>query len=429
MTNISNPKVSVLMPVYKTPENYLREAIESILSQTYTNFEFLILDDCPSNPVENIVKSYHDKRIKYFKNEQNLGISPSRNKLIDLSKGEYLAVMDHDDIALPERFEKEVAFLDSHPEVGVVGTWYETFPEIKLKKKFITNSQIERDLMFNCSVLHPSSMLRKSVLLQNKIRYEAEFTPAEDYALWCSLIGKTKFANIPEVLQKYRDYPNNTSKNQAQKMKEATRKIRSELAKTHAKLVTEAKTFKKQNYKIFGIPIITKENFGGISKYKILGLIKINKQDPVLPQDTSNIPIYIISFNRLSYLKQMIEMLEKHYLYNIHIIDNASTYPPLLEYLKKTPYTVHRMNKNYGHMVFFEIPDFKQIRENEYFVLTDPDIAPIKDCPSDFMDYFYTLLIKYPKFNKVGFSLKTDDIDEVGEYKKTIKRWEKQFYN
>ncbi|HCU58913.1 MAG TPA: hypothetical protein DIC64_02920, partial [Alphaproteobacteria bacterium] len=81
------------------------------------------------------------------------------------------------------------------------------------------------------------------------------------------------------------------------------------------------------------------------------------------------------------------------------------------------------------HMVFFEIPDFKQIRENEYFVLTDPDIAPIKDCPSDFMDYFYTLLIKYPKFNKVGFSLKTDDIDEVGEYKKTIKRWEKQFYN
>ncbi|MBP5616162.1 MAG: glycosyltransferase, partial [Alphaproteobacteria bacterium] len=206
------PKVSVLMPVYQTPEMYLREAMESILAQTYTDFEFLILDDCPEESVEDIVKSYQDSRIRYFKNETNIGISSSRNKLIDLSRGEYLAVMDHDDVAMPKRFEKEVTFLDEHREVGVVGTWYKTFPDVKIKKKFVTNSQIEHQLMYGCAVLHPSSMIRKDVLIKNNIRYEAEYTPAEDYVLWCRLIGKTKFANIPEVLQLYRDYPNNTSK-------------------------------------------------------------------------------------------------------------------------------------------------------------------------------------------------------------------------
>ena len=102
-------KVSVLMPVYKTPEKYLRAAIESILQQTFTDFEFLILDDYPLDNRQKIVASYADKRIKYFENSQNMGISASRNKLIDMAKGEYLAVFDHDDISLPQRLEKEVA--------------------------------------------------------------------------------------------------------------------------------------------------------------------------------------------------------------------------------------------------------------------------------------------------------------------------------
>ena len=158
------------MPVYKTPEKFLREAIESILNQTFTDFEFLILDDYPEEPVEKIVRSYTDTRIKYARNPKNLCIANSRNKLIDMAQGEYLAVMDHDDIALPERFAKQVAFLDSHPDVGVVGTWYERFPNFKIKKRYVIDSQIKRDLMYNCSILHPLSMIRKSVLLNNNIR-------------------------------------------------------------------------------------------------------------------------------------------------------------------------------------------------------------------------------------------------------------------
>ena len=97
-------KISVLMPVYNTDEKFLRQAIESILGQTYQDFEFLIVNDCSTDVrVEEVVLSYKDKRIKYSVNSQNLGISGTRNKLISQAKGEYFAVMDHDDVSLPER--------------------------------------------------------------------------------------------------------------------------------------------------------------------------------------------------------------------------------------------------------------------------------------------------------------------------------------
>ncbi len=228
------PKISVLMPVYKTNERYLREAIESVLAQTVTDFEFLILDDCPADDRESIVKSYRDPRIKYVKNERNLGITPSRNKLIDMAKGEYLAVFDHDDVSLPARFEKQVAYLDAHPKCGVVGSFAERFPKTKRLQYPIEDRKIKEYLMFGCAVLHPASMLRRSVL--GALRYEEKFSPAEDYALWCRLMEKTNFHNIPEVLFKYRDHETNTSKLQSQKMARATSLIHSFVRKDHPTL-------------------------------------------------------------------------------------------------------------------------------------------------------------------------------------------------
>ena len=130
------PKISVLMPVYKTDKRHLKEAIESILQQTFSDFEFLILDDCPEDSREDVVKSFNDKRIKYFKNEKNLGITKARNKLIDMAKGEYLAVFDHDDLSMPTRFEKQVQFLDENADCGVVGCNIESFPQKRLGKNF-----------------------------------------------------------------------------------------------------------------------------------------------------------------------------------------------------------------------------------------------------------------------------------------------------
>ncbi len=220
------PKISVLMPVYKTPESYLREAIESILNQTYTDFEFLILDDCPDDDREDIVASYQDKRIKYIKNEKNMGISETRNKLIDMAKGEYLAIFDHDDISLPERLEKEAAYLDEHPEIGVVGANTKTIIRKRISRIPTENIEIKKKLLSRCVVIHTAAMVRKSVLLENNIRYEAKFSPAEDYMLWVRLIDKTMFHNLSDVLVYYRDFKGNTSHLQQEKMHDRDALIR-----------------------------------------------------------------------------------------------------------------------------------------------------------------------------------------------------------
>lgn len=235
------PKVSVLMPIYKTNEVHLREAITSILTQTFTDFEFLLLDDCPDDDREKIVKSYNDKRIKYFKNEKNLGISASRNKLIDMARGEYIAIFDHDDISMPERLEKEVLHLDSHPEIGVVSGLVEHFPKIKVSCHPECNLDIKISLMSDCIVAHTATMIRKSVLESSGIRYEKEFSPAEDYMLFLRLVGKTMFYNIQEVLVKYRNFDGNTSHLQKEKMADADARCRCFAAKEYPYLYSKIK--------------------------------------------------------------------------------------------------------------------------------------------------------------------------------------------
>lgn len=230
-------KVSVLMPVYKTKELYLRQAIESILTQTFTDFEFLIADDCPDKPVDKIVKSYTDKRIKYLKMKKNMGIAGVRNKLLSLAKGEYIAVMDHDDISLPTRLAEEVAYLDTHLSVGVVGTQYKSIPQGKVSHLFTNNEDIKRYLVQGCAILHPASMMRASVLDENP--YEAIYTPAEDYALWCKLLDKTDFYNIPKVLFCYRRHKENTSSLQKERLSKATAKIHKLMAQKYPDLIKQ----------------------------------------------------------------------------------------------------------------------------------------------------------------------------------------------
>lgn len=256
------PKVSVLMPVYKTNPQYLREAIDSILNQTYTDFEFLILDDCPTDKsVEKIVRTYSDSRIKYIRNERNMGISGTRNKLIDLATGEYLAVMDHDDISMPRRFAKEVEFLDNHPEVGVVSTRFQPFPgENKKNKNPLSDHEIKLALMRTCAMIHPGAMIRKSVIIDNNIRYEAEYSPSEDYALFCRLIKYTQFRNLPETLFKYRKHRTNTSKLHMNEMIDASHRIHAFVKRENPELFQEflSKATHTNRFCLFdGIPLLT----------------------------------------------------------------------------------------------------------------------------------------------------------------------------
>ena len=192
------------MPVYNG-ERYLREAMDSILSQTFRDFEFLIIDDASTDGSVEIIKSYTDPRICLVHNEINLGRCATPNKGLDLAKGEYLARMDCDDISLPTRLEKQVIFLNTHPDVGVCGTWVKLFMGADYVIKYpITHEEIKCQLLLGCQLAHSSVMLRKKVLLDHHLYYDVNCKLAEDYELWTRCSYVTKLANIPEVLVKYR---------------------------------------------------------------------------------------------------------------------------------------------------------------------------------------------------------------------------------
>lgn len=205
-------KISVIMPVYNTNEEYLKEAIESILNQTYSDFEFIIINDGSDNDVEKVILSYTDKRIKYIKNEENLGLIKTLNKGLAISSSEYIARMDSDDISLPTRFEQQIDFLDKNNEVDVLGTWFKMLPQNEIIKRPTSSQDIKNFLLFiNCPIAHPTVMMKKSFIEKNNYRYNENDKHAEDYGLWLSMMDKTEFAIIPEVLLDYRWHENNIS--------------------------------------------------------------------------------------------------------------------------------------------------------------------------------------------------------------------------
>lgn len=250
------PKVSVLLPIYNTQEKHLREALESVLNQTFKDFELLIINDSPDNTkLDEIVASYDDPRIRYMRNEVNMGISPTRNKLLDYSRGEYIAVMDHDDICMPTRLEKQVAYLDEHPKVGVLGTQAQSIPSGKIPRTPEYDIEIKLALMWGCVIIHPSAMIRRKVLLRNAVRYEAHYSPAEDHAMWCRLIPHTRFHNLQEDLLVYRAHKGNTSHTQQARMRVAGDAVRVLAEQTAPGLYREYLMTARQvtRIKLFGV--------------------------------------------------------------------------------------------------------------------------------------------------------------------------------
>ncbi len=279
LTSNTLPQVSVLMPLYNTQEAHLRTAIESILSQSYSDFELVIINDAsPDKRVEEVVLSYTDERIRYMRNDSNLGISKTRNKLIDASKGEFLAVMDHDDISLSNRLKCQVAYLMEHPEVGVVGSQAINKLSGKVFKLPVENRDIKMGLMTGCTILHPASMIRKSILEKHQLRYEEQYSPSEDYILWCRLSTLTDFHNLPEILFEYREHTNNTSHLQADKMKNASTAIQSMIQQQQPELYLEflKKAHHTHYIRLFGLlPLMKVVRKGQDTRVLLFGLLPL----------------------------------------------------------------------------------------------------------------------------------------------------------
>jgi len=202
---MNNPLVSVVLSVYNG-EKYLDEAIESILNQSYENFEFIIIDDGSSDKSLEIIHSYKDKRIIVISRE-NRGLVSSLNEGIEVAKGVYIARMDADDISLATRLEEQVIFMEKNLDVGICGTGIIGFGEDIKEKPWLLSSAdktIKTELLFSSCFAHPTVMIRRELIVKNKLFYNEEFLHAEDFELWTRMVGYAKFANVKRALLKYR---------------------------------------------------------------------------------------------------------------------------------------------------------------------------------------------------------------------------------
>jgi glycosyltransferase involved in cell wall biosynthesis len=210
-TNLT-PKISVLMPVYNAGP-YLAEAIDSILAQTFSDFEFLIIDDGSTDGSGEIVQSYDDPRIRYLRNERNLGLVDTLNRGIELARGPYIARMDADDISLPERFERQIDFMDAHPEAGVCGSSFQFFGDRDFLAVYPSDYREAYTFLASDSCLgHPTAMIRRKILTEHNLRYESEYGYAADYAFWIRIGQVCGLTSLSEPLLLYRWHEANMSR-------------------------------------------------------------------------------------------------------------------------------------------------------------------------------------------------------------------------
>lgn len=205
---MDKPCISVIMSTYNTPNDWLEQSIDSILNQTYSNFEFIIIDDCSTTDIEIIQRRYKDERIIWLKNDENIGLTKSLNKALKIARGKYIARMDADDISLPERFALQIQYMESHPKVIVCGAWRRAIGAEN--KNEIWNIPMTREeqqvqlFFFNCGLTHPTAMFRKSMLDEFDIIYNENYRKAQDYGMWVQCTRYAPMAMIQKVLLEYR---------------------------------------------------------------------------------------------------------------------------------------------------------------------------------------------------------------------------------
>jgi hypothetical protein len=203
------PRVTVLMAVYNG-ERFLREAIDSILAQTFRDFEFLILDDGSTDASLDIVRSYADPRIRLLQNDRNLGLTRSLNRGIAAARGELIARQDGDDISEPDRLARQVAYLDAHPEIGLLGAG---FREMDSDGTVLGDRPLPCDpvgirwaLLFHCPLAHSAVVFRRTVV-DEVGPYDERLRYAADRELWSRIARRFPAANLPEYLLRYRVNP------------------------------------------------------------------------------------------------------------------------------------------------------------------------------------------------------------------------------
>ncbi|MFA7658014.1 MAG: glycosyltransferase family A protein [Candidatus Gastranaerophilaceae bacterium] len=212
------PKISAVMALYNTPYKYLKATIESILNQTFADFELIIIDDKSTMEYRGFFEKFNDDRIKYVNLEKNAGPGHARNVGIKMAQGEYIAITDSDDLYMSEKFERQVKFLDENREVSLIGTTFRFSNRKKLSFVPINNDEIRILMLFNSPLNNSTVMFRKEEFARKNLYYIEEINFAEDYELWINaMLAGVRMANLENFLMIYTRRPGQLSKAKKEK--------------------------------------------------------------------------------------------------------------------------------------------------------------------------------------------------------------------
>lgn len=232
--NMESPRVTVLLSVYNS-ERYLNEAIISVLAQTFTAFELLVVDDHSTDGTLAVLRSYDDPRVRVILNDERIGLTPSLNKGLSLARGEYIARMDADDVSLPARLGVQVKYLDMHPDVGLISSDYEVIDshgiQLRTCRQRLSSEEIYYRSTFSNCIVQSSVMFRKELVLDAG-GYDETLEQAEDSDLWNRISRRARIDRIPTVLLKYREHCDSLSQTaDNQQLDDSNRSFTSNLAK------------------------------------------------------------------------------------------------------------------------------------------------------------------------------------------------------
>lgn len=266
MNNNFTNLVSIVMPVYNN-ELYIEDAIESVLKQSYPNFEFIIIDDGSTDETKNIIAKYTDERINLIINETNKGLIFSLNKGLSYVTGKYIARMDSDDKMLPDRLEKQVQFMENNENVFISGGGHLIMgtENIIFHPKY--DAEIKLRLLKKSAFTHPAVIMRSSILKKHNLSYSYNYPSAEDYGLWVEVaLLKLEMANIDEVLIEYRLHNSQISQARIKEQNDSSNLIRyhyfkqvfgNVLDESELSLLKDDAIFESHNIRIT-VPILSK---------------------------------------------------------------------------------------------------------------------------------------------------------------------------
>lgn len=436
-------KLSIITINYNNAQG-LKNTIQSIIAQNFSDFEYLVIDGHSTDGSKNIIEQNQDK-INYWVSEPDTGVYNAMNKGIKQAKGEYLLFINSGDTLYNNMVLSDIFASDPTTDL-VYGNLQRIYPDGHSDSVEMPD-HISLQHMLGDTLAHPVTLIKRK-LFEKYGFYREDLKIVSDWAFFLKIIafGRISQSHIPLTVASFMmDGISNDPKYKNLITKETKQVFEESFSPELLQLCTDYPIlhgfYNKKSITTLRYLIALIRKLTSVSGWKNI-LNKIYRSFPswllsatnstVRKQrkDPLSIPIIIINYNRLADLKKLIKFLLDRKHKNIVIVDNTSTYTPLLEYYEhiKDKVTIEFMDQNYGHLVFWNNADLNKKYSSGYHIITDSDILPNENLPSDYLHTMISKLHKYTNVTKVGFALQINDIPDSFAPKETVIDWEKQFW-